>query len=149
MQSGAVVSSKSNQRQTIYDPWTFPDWPHACRATDNFATLRKTYGEAHCSLLSINSGNGDRGTVGAPADFYRRFQKGCVVSGGGAGEPASRPPPPSQGLGAHLTVLVSEACIPDPMHNCYFAKGTQHLKCFAAATSETAAVPVYFPAGSG
>ncbi|MEW5318844.1 MAG: hypothetical protein WDW38_010029, partial [Sanguina aurantia] len=74
------------------------------RASDNLAAMRKAYGEQHCSLLPINSGTGERGTTGAPPDFFRRFQRGCVVSGGGAGEPSSRPPPPPQGMGAHLTV---------------------------------------------
>lgn len=82
--------------------------PALHRASDNLAALRKAYGEPHCSLLPINSGTGERGTTGAPPDFFRRFQRGCVVSGGGAGEPSSRPPPPPQGMGAHLTVQVSK-----------------------------------------
>ncbi|KXZ49490.1 hypothetical protein GPECTOR_21g716 [Gonium pectorale] len=51
------------------------------RAQDNLIAIRKLYGEAHCSLLRINSGNG-----------------------GGAGEPLARPPGPPGGVGAFLTV---------------------------------------------
>ncbi|GLC57223.1 hypothetical protein PLESTB_001201000 [Pleodorina starrii] len=73
------------------------------RATENLAAIRKLYGEAHCSLLRVNSGNGDRAHSGAPVDFFARYQHACLRSGG-AGEPLARPPQPPSGVGAHLTV---------------------------------------------
>ncbi|GIM00051.1 hypothetical protein Vretimale_5119 [Volvox reticuliferus] len=73
------------------------------RALENLAAIRRLYGEAHCSLLRVNSGNGDRAHSGAPVDFFARFQHACLTSGG-AGEPLARPPTPSGGVGAYLTV---------------------------------------------
>ncbi|PNW88325.1 hypothetical protein CHLRE_01g024400v5 [Chlamydomonas reinhardtii] len=73
------------------------------RAMDNLTAIRRLYGEAHCSILRINSGNGDRAHSGAPVDFFARYQFTCLSSGG-AGEPRLRPPPPPGGVGAYLTV---------------------------------------------
>ncbi|GIL54165.1 hypothetical protein Vafri_9740 [Volvox africanus] len=73
------------------------------RALENLAAIRRLYGEAHCSLLRVNSGNGDRVHSGAPVDFFARYQHTCLSSGG-AGEPLARPPIPSGGVGAYLTV---------------------------------------------
>ncbi|KAG2449122.1 hypothetical protein HYH02_005870 [Chlamydomonas schloesseri] len=73
------------------------------RAMDNLVAIRQLYGEAHCSILRINSGNGDRAHSGAPVDFFARYQFTCLTSGG-AGEPRLRPPPPPGGVGAYLTV---------------------------------------------
>ncbi|KAG2489318.1 hypothetical protein HYH03_012150 [Edaphochlamys debaryana] len=72
------------------------------KAADNLVAIKRLYGDAHCSLLRINSGNGDRSHSGAPVDFFARYQHVCLPTGG-SGEPLARPPPPPGGVGAFLT----------------------------------------------
>ncbi len=78
------------------------------RSAENLAALRKAFGEGQASLLRLNSGAGDRGSMGATPEFFKREQHGCV-QGGGAGEPAARPPAPPNGLGAYLSVTDLDA----------------------------------------
>ncbi|PNH07473.1 Trafficking protein particle complex subunit 8 [Tetrabaena socialis] len=97
---------------TFYQPQPEVNWGDSTggrvrmgEALDNLTAIRRLYGEAHCSLLRLNSGNGDRMHSGAPVDFFARYQRPCLPGGGG-GEPLSRPPSPPGGVGAYLTVQV-------------------------------------------
>ena len=56
-----------------------------CRAQEALATISKAFGEAHCSLLRINTGNGDPNARGAQPDFFRIHHR-PGLPGGGAGE---------------------------------------------------------------
>ncbi|GAX80359.1 hypothetical protein CEUSTIGMA_g7798.t1 [Chlamydomonas eustigma] len=69
------------------------------RAAMNLAAIAKVYGEAHCSLLCINTG----GVSEIPPDFFRPFQK-PGLPGGGAGEPEGLPPAPPHGVGSLLSI---------------------------------------------
>eukprot|EP00798_Chlamydomonas_sp_ICE-L_P000836 gene836-33567_t len=78
------------------------------KSADNLAAVRKVFGEAHCSLLYINSATGERSARGASPDFFQGFQRNCIA-GGGAGEPDARVTPPPTGLGACLSVADLES----------------------------------------
>ena len=58
-------------------------------------------GGGSCQLLTINS-NGSGGGAPIPPGTWGNFLHCCCMPGGGAGEPAQRPPVPAAGLGAWL-----------------------------------------------
>lgn len=119
-----------------------------CRAETKLVAMRATYGTASCSLATVNSGAGPTlvaggsavpeptagGSSGGSERSARRSSglarvwpahPGACLPGGGAGEPAHRPPEPPQ-------VLLTPAAAPPSAPT-----APQHSTSIAAQRSGT------------
>ena len=69
-------------------------WVLRCRAEEKLRAMRATFGANACHLVRINSSSGPEGRVGYEGMWRSHVRR--TLPGGGAGEPAARPPVPPQ-----------------------------------------------------
>ncbi|KAK9823583.1 hypothetical protein WJX72_003982 [[Myrmecia] bisecta] len=72
------------------------------KAEEKLRSVRASLGASSCHLARINSGSGDPACTLGYEGLWKAHIRGSIP-GGGAGEPAERPPVPAAGLGARLT----------------------------------------------
>lgn len=99
MQAGAMESTAVLRHYVLVHDASSAAPAVAAAAAERARAAAAALG-APCHLLTINSGSGSGAPV-APRLWADALH--ACVAGGGAGEPAERPPPPPAGLGAWLS----------------------------------------------